>query len=158
MTTEHAHEQATVSAPPAHCLAVALDYERYPEWAHDIKEASVLQRDVLGRATTVAFRAAAMGRSASYTLQYSYPPAEPTDPPDAEIIAWELIDGDIMRAIDGRYMFAPGPDGGTNIVYELSVELVVPIPGFVKRRAEGKIMGTALRELKARVEQLHPHM
>jgi ribosome-associated toxin RatA of RatAB toxin-antitoxin module len=162
MTTEHAHEQATVSASPADCLTVALDYERYPEWAHDIKEASVMARDEQGRATTVAFRAAAMGRSASYTLRYSYPAPAPTDPPDATVIAWELIDGDIMRAIDGRYMFAPASDGGTNmgtnIVYELSVELVVPIPGFVKRRAEGKIMGTALRELKARVEQLHPLM
>ena len=36
--------------------------------------------------------------------------------------------------------------------YELEVELVVPLPGFVKRRAELKIMHTALRELKARVE------
>jgi Polyketide cyclase / dehydrase and lipid transport len=156
MTTEHAHEQATVSAPPAHCLAVALDYERYPEWAHDIKEATVLERDDHGRATTVAFRAAAMGRSASYSLRYSYPKAEDSDPVGAEVIAWTLVDGDIMRAIDGRYVFAPGADGGTSIVYELSVELVVPIPGFVKRRAEGKIMGTALRELKARVEQLQP--
>jgi hypothetical protein len=28
----------------------------------------------------------------------------------------------------------------------------VPIPGFVKRRAESRIVGTALRELKAWVE------
>jgi hypothetical protein len=36
----------------------------------------------------------------------------------------------------------------------LEVDLIVPIPGFVKRRAEGKIMGTALRELKKRVESV----
>ena len=33
-----------------------------------------------------------------------------------------------------------------------TAELVVPLPGFVKRRAEGRIMQTALRDLKARVE------
>jgi hypothetical protein len=38
------------------------------------------------------------------------------------------------------------------VTYHLEVDLIVPIPGFVKRRAEGKIMGTALRELKKRVE------
>jgi len=32
------------------------------------------------------------------------------------------------------------------------VELKVPLPGFIKRRAEGRIVGGALRELKARAE------
>ena len=43
-------------------------------------------------------------------------------------------------------------DGGTEIAYRLVVDLKVPLPGFVKRRAEGRIMGTALKELKVRVE------
>ena len=65
-----------------------------------------------------------------------------------------LVEGDIMRALDGSYSFANGPDDTTDITYHLTVELVVPIPGFVRRRAEGKIMGTALRELKLRAESL----
>ena len=146
MTTEHATEFLTVAAPPAACFAIALDFGRYPDWAHDIKDAQVLATDEQGRGRTVAFRAAAMGRSASYVLEYSYP--------DDSTIAWKLVEGDIMRALDGHYVFAPGADGGTDITYELTVELVVPIPGFVKRRAEGKIMGTALRELKHRVENV----
>ena len=40
------------------------------------------------------------------------------------------------------------------VVYHLEVDLVVPLPGFVKRRAEAKIIRTALPELKARVESL----
>jgi len=45
-------------------------------------------------------------------------------------------------------------EGGsaTDVVYELAIDLVYPIPGFVKRRAEGRIIKTALGELKARVE------
>jgi hypothetical protein len=66
-----------------------------------------------------------------------------------------------MRRLDGRYIFEPGdegPDGNptTEVTYHLTVELVVPLPGFVKRRAESKIMGTALDELKKRVESLPP--
>jgi hypothetical protein len=40
----------------------------------------------------------------------------------------------------------------TEVAYELAVDLIIPIPGFVKRRAEARIIKTALSELKARVE------
>jgi len=40
----------------------------------------------------------------------------------------------------------------TRVTYHLAVDLVVPLPGFVKRRAESKIVHTALRELRAHVE------
>ena len=43
-------------------------------------------------------------------------------------------------------------DGGTDVLYDLSIELVVPIPGFVKRRAEVRILNT-LKELKVRAEE-----
>ncbi len=42
--------------------------------------------------------------------------------------------------------------GSTEVVYELSVDLVLPIPGFVKRRAEARIIKTALADLKALIE------
>ena len=46
----------------------------------------------------------------------------------------------------------PSRPDSTDVVYELSVDLIVPIPGFVKRRAEARIIKTALSELKSRVE------
>ena len=145
--TEQAIDHLAVHAPPERCYEVALDFERYPQWAPDIKDATVLARDDQGRATKVAFRAAAMGRSASYVLEYRYDHA-PRE------LSWRLLEGDIMRALDGTYHFETSPESAevTNVTYRLSVELVVPIPGFVKRRAEGKIISTALRELKRRVE------
>jgi hypothetical protein len=154
MTTEHATEHAVVSASPADCWSVAIAMDRYPEWAQDIKAADVVESDAEGRPTKVAFRAAAMGRTTSYTLNYSYPDSGPDSGPNSgrRTIEWTLDEGDIMRRLDGRYVFTPTPEGGTAIDYELTVELLVPIPGFVKRRAEGKIMITALRELRNRVE------
>jgi uncharacterized membrane protein len=142
---DQASEQLTIQAPPDRCFAVAVDFEHYPEWAADVKEATVLERDDEGRGTRVAYRAAAMGRSARYTLEYDYADAPHT-------MSWQLVEGDIMRRLDGTYVFAAADGGATDVTYRLSVELVVPIPGFVKRRAESKIMGTALRELKRRVE------
>ena len=55
-----------------------------------------------------------------------------------------------MRAIDGAYTFAP-QGNGTDVTYSLQIELIVPLPGFVKRRAEVRILHT-LKELKTRAE------
>ncbi len=143
---DQATEQVTIDAPPERCFEVATDFERYPLWARDIKEATVVSRDEEGRGTTVAYRAAAMGRSARYTLEYDYGDAP-------RRLSWRLVSGDIMRRLDGTYVFEPLGDGSsTEVTYHLAVELIIPIPGFVKRRAEGKIMHTALDELKKHVE------
>jgi ribosome-associated toxin RatA of RatAB toxin-antitoxin module len=144
---DQATEQMTIQASPARCYEVALDFERYPEWARDIKEARVVERDDEGRGLRVAFRAGAMGHSTSYTLRYDHSEAP-------RRLAWSLDEGDIMRRLDGEYLFepVPGDPDATDMHYHLTIELAVPLPGFVKRRAEGKIVTTALDELKHRVE------
>jgi ribosome-associated toxin RatA of RatAB toxin-antitoxin module len=141
---DQATERTTVKASPERCFAVATDFERYPDWARDVKEALVRGRDDEGRGTTVAYRVAAMGRSARYTLAYDYAGAP-------RRLSWSLAEGDIFRRLDGTYLFEP-VDEGTEVMYHLAVDLVIPLPGFVKRRAEGRIIGTALDELKRQAE------
>jgi ribosome-associated toxin RatA of RatAB toxin-antitoxin module len=144
--TDQATERTTIDASPDAVFDVALDIERYPEWARDVKEAVVVDRDADGRPERVQFRAAAMGHSARYVLRYTYG--------DAPLrMAWVLERGDIVRRLDGEYVFEPDDGkGGTEVTYHLVVELAVPLPGFIKRRAESKIMTTALDELKRRCE------
>jgi ribosome-associated toxin RatA of RatAB toxin-antitoxin module len=143
---DSARQTITIAAPPSRCFEVATDFERYPEWTHDVKEAVVIERDDEGRPIDVEFRASALGRSTHYTLHYDY-----ADAPAR--LAWKLVKGDIMRACDGSYRFTPSTTeaGATDVVYELAIELVVPLPGFVKRRAEVRILNT-VKELKARAE------
>ncbi len=142
---EQVAERMIIRGTPEDCYAVLTEFERYPEWAADIKAVHIEERDGLGRPLLVTFRAAAFGRSTSYTLRYDYGAAP-------EELSWVQTTGDITRRLDGSYLLAPSGDGGTEIVYKLVVDLKVPLPGFVKRRAEGRIMTTALRELKAVVE------
>jgi hypothetical protein len=61
-----------------------------------------------------------------------------------------MVDGDIMRSIRGAYTFDQIAEG-TRVSYDLAIELVIPLPGFVKRRAEMRILST-LKELKAQIE------
>ncbi|MBK5224343.1 MAG: SRPBCC family protein [Acidimicrobiia bacterium] len=147
--SEQAMERTVIHAAADVCYQVAADVERYPEWAKDVKDAVVVSRDAEGRPLDVAFRTAAMGRSTNYTLRYDYTGAP-------ERLAWKLVEGDLTQTLDGLYEFVPVADdpASTEVAYHLEVDLVVPLPGFVKRRAEAKILRTALPELKSRVESL----
>jgi ribosome-associated toxin RatA of RatAB toxin-antitoxin module len=143
---DQATERMNVAASPARCFEVAADIERYPEWANDIKEVTVHERDDQGRPALVTFRAAAFGRSTGYTLAYDYSEAP-------RVFAWRLTQGDITTKLDGSYVFEAS-DGGTEVTYHLEVELRVPIPGFIKLRAQSRIMSTALRDMRARAESI----
>jgi ribosome-associated toxin RatA of RatAB toxin-antitoxin module len=142
--TDQTTERILVAAPPGAVFDVAVDIERYPEWVVDIKEVTVIERDGLGRPTVVTFRAAAFGRSTTYTLEYDY-----THAPQA--LSWRQVEGDLTNQLDGSYAFAAATEG-TEVTYHLEAGLRVPIPGFIKTRAQGRIQATALRELKARAE------
>src|SRR4029078_12984616 len=139
-----ASQTTRIAAPPDRVWAIAADVEHYPDWAKDVKDVVVRARDGEGRPTEVEFRASALGRSTHYTLAYDYTQAP-------AVLSWSLLRGDIMRTIDGAYHFAATSDGGTEVRYDLIIDLVVPLPGFVKRRAEVRILNT-VRELKGRAE------
>jgi len=142
---DEATQQIHIDASPEQCYAIAADFDRYPEWANDLKSVEVVERSADGRATTVRFRAGALGHSTRYTLRYDHSRAP-------AVLSWVQIDGDLTRKLDGQYLFESDGAGGTNLTYHLTVELKVPLVSFIKRRAEARILGTALRDLKARAE------
>lgn len=151
---DHANVTTTIDAPPQRCFEAAVDVERYPEWALGIASVSVLRSDEGGRPAEVEFVAEAIGRRTRYILAYDHSEAP-------ERLSWSLVEGDLTRRLDGAYTFRPAArpshdgDGDlTEVCYELNIELAVPLPGFVKRRAETKILQAALPRLKARVESL----
>ena len=102
--SEQAHEHIVVAAPPQRCFDVTTAFERYPQWARDVKQIDVLGRDEEGRGKTVEFRVAGLGRSIHYVLEYDY-----TEAPAA--FSWHLLEGDVLRRLDGRYGFETEGDG-----------------------------------------------
>ena len=143
---DQATERMIIDATPDVCYEVAADIARYPQWAADIKDVVVDESDSEGRAERVSFRAGAFGRSISYTLEYDYSRAP-------EILSWTQTDGDLTSKLDGSYAFSPSGVDKTEVVYTLEVEMRVPLPGFIKRRAHSRIMHTALEDLRDRVQQ-----
>ncbi|PIE32362.1 MAG: cyclase, partial [Ilumatobacter coccineus] len=76
-------------------------------------------------------------------LRYDY-----SDAPQR--LGWSMVKGDIQRSIDGAFRFEDHGDE-TVVHYDLEIELAVPLPGFVKRRAERRILN-AVKELKTVAE------
>jgi hypothetical protein len=145
---DQATQQMVVGASPARTWDVLTNFADYPIWAHDLKAATVVERDEQGRGLLVAYRVGAMGRSINYTLRYDYAQAP-------HVLPWELVQGDIMRRLDGSYELHPieGDPEKTDVVYHLVVDLLIPLPGFVKQRAEARVIHTALRELRDHLER-----
>ncbi|HVA52227.1 MAG TPA: SRPBCC family protein [Acidimicrobiales bacterium] len=143
--TQRATESIAVSAPPDVVYRVVTDFEHYTDWVSDLKRIEVLERDATGRPLEVEFRAAAFGRSTTYALRYDYDRAP-------EVLTWHQTSGDLTATLNGEYRFEPQGDD-TLLTYDLEVELLVPIPGFIKSRAAYRIQSQALRELKARAER-----
>ena len=126
---------------------MSLEFERYPEWAKDVKRAVVLTRDDNDRPSEVEFTGG--GDGSEHEL---HPAVRLLRRPRAPC----LVARPGRHHEDARGLLPLRPFGDeprpTDVTYDLTVEVVVPLPGFVKRRAEVRILHSLL-ELKARVEQ-----
>ncbi len=141
----------TVQATVEECYAVGVDVTSYPNWIESLSLVEIESTDADGNPDRVRFEASGLGRRASYVLAYDLS-ERPT------VLGWTLVSGDLARAIEGAYRFSDvtetDGDPVTRVDYELSIDLAVPLPGFVKRRAEDKIMEAALRRFKIEVERV----
>jgi hypothetical protein len=127
-------------------MAVIADFPNYPQWANSVQRTEILEYDGDGRARRVAFALDAGIVRDNYELTYAWT--------GNERVEWRLTNGEMMRAQHGSYVLQPGADGTTTVTYSLSVDLIVPMLGLLKRKAERVVMDTALKELKKRVEKL----
>lgn len=137
-------QSIVVDAPPKEIMAVIADFPAYPEWAKAVKLTEVLETGPDGNAQQVRFTLDAGPFKDVYTLAYDWAA-------DGLSVRWTLVKGQMQRAQNGEYLLAPEGDQ-TRVTYTLSVQLVVPMIGLFRRKAEKVIMDTALKELKRKVE------
>lgn len=133
-----------ITAPATAVMAVIADFPAYPQWASAVRAAEVLGQED-GRASRVRFTLDAGVVKDTYVLGYGW---------DGDAaVHWHLAEpGSVISAMDGAYLLADQGDGATETTYELSVDVRIPMPGLLKRRAEKTIIDTALKGLKNRVE------
>ncbi|OWA05878.1 cyclase [Streptomyces sp. CS227] len=144
---EHTSSSITIDAAPAEVMAVIADFARYPEWTGEVKEADVLATDAQGRAEQVRLVLDAGAIKDDHTLAYTW------NGPDQ--VRWTLVKSQMLRELDGSYTLADLGGGRTEVTYQLTVDVKIPMLGMIKRKAEKVIIDRALAGLKKRVET-HP--
>lgn len=140
---ERVSDTVTIRATPAEVLAVVLDLEAYPEWADGMKRVEVTERDDSGRPVLARFVVDVRVAEIDYVLRYDH---------SGPHLTWTLDHGDVLRQLDGEYQLVER-DGLTDVGYSLEVDITLPVPAFLKKRAARTILDTSLRGLKDRVEQ-----
>jgi ribosome-associated toxin RatA of RatAB toxin-antitoxin module len=142
---EHTSSSITIDAAPSEVMSVIADFERYPEWTGEVKEAQVLAKDAQGRAERVRLVLDAGAIKDDHTLAYTWN--------GENEVSWSLVKSQMLRALDGTYSLAPLKDGKrTEVTYRLTVDIKIPVLGMFKRKAEKVIIDRALAGLKKRVE------
>lgn len=143
---EQTRSSITIQAPPAAVMAVIADFGRYPEWTGEVKEAEVLATDERGRALEVRLLLDAGTIRDEHTLAYQWSG-------DREV-RWSLVQSKMLRVLDGSYRLTPAAGGGTEVTYQLTVDVKIPMLGSIKRKAEKVVIDRALDGLRKRVESL----
>jgi ribosome-associated toxin RatA of RatAB toxin-antitoxin module len=138
-------QEITVQAAPDMIWSVVTDFESYPEWASEVKDVEVRETDDQGRGKVVRFHVDARVMDVEYVLSYEYPE-------DGRHLTWSLVESDKLRQLDGEYVLDPHDDGRTTVRYSLTLDLAVPVPGFLRNRAAKQILETSLGSLKRRAE------
>jgi hypothetical protein len=146
-----------IAAAPGAILDVIADFDRYPDWAGEVKKVAVISEDGDGWADQVEFTLSAGAIKDTYVLEYDWDVAED----GTGVVSWTLVTAQVLKAMNGSYTLedttiegATAEDNckGTAVTYRLSVDVKIPMLGMLKRKAEKVIIDTALKELKKRVE------
>jgi ribosome-associated toxin RatA of RatAB toxin-antitoxin module len=143
---EQTTSSIVIAAEPAAVMGVISDCGSYPVWAQGVKKAEPVDDADAGRPEQVYFELDASPIKDAYTLHYDWH--------DDESVTWTLVEGRMLKAMDGAYELDDRGDGSTEVTYRLAVDISIPMIGMLKRKAEKVIIDTALKGLKKRVEAL----
>jgi len=147
---EQTTSSIVIDAAPADIMAVIADFEAYPHWAKGVTTAEVTSTfdagPQRGRAERVYFELDVSPIRDQYTLEYVWD--------DDRGVTWTLVEGKMLKALDGAYLMRDLGDGTTEVTYRLALDVSIPLIGMLKRKGEKILIDTALRGLKKRVESL----
>jgi ribosome-associated toxin RatA of RatAB toxin-antitoxin module len=135
-----------IEATPGRVMDVIADFPAYPSWAKGVKTVEVVSERADGRADQVFFTLDVAPIKDEYTLAYQWS--------GDEEVTWTLVEGKMLRALDGAYVLSDRGDGSTDVTYRLALDVSIPLIGMLKRKGEKILIDTALKGLKKRVESL----
>ncbi|OBJ55413.1 SRPBCC family protein [Mycobacterium asiaticum] len=133
--------EVVIEATPDEIMDVLFDLESLPEWSPAHRKVEVLERDEQGHPSKSRQVVKVVGVSDEQVLNYSV---------HDDGVSWTLVSSSSQRAQRARYTLTPDGDS-TRVNFELTVDLNVPVPGFLVKKGAKGLMETATDGLRKRV-------
>lgn len=136
--------EIVIEASPEEILDVVADFDNMPEWSPPHQSTEILERNADGRPSKVKMKVKAAGITDEQVIAYTW---------GDNVVSWSLISSGQQRSQDASYTLIPDGDA-TLVKFQLSVDPVVPVPGFVLKRAIKGTVDSGTEGLRKRVLQL----
>ena len=133
-----------IEAPMSQVSEALFDLEKYPEWSDSITKVKVTERDEGGRVTGATLTISAGALKDEVSLSYNWDGAP-------QRLEFELEDANMLTKMDGAYILKDLGDE-TEVTYELSVGVSMPIPQMMVTKQEKTTIDQALAQLKEHCE------
>ena len=133
-----------IEAAMSEVSQVLFDLEKYPEWSDSITKVKITERDEEGRVTGATLTISAGAVKDEVSLSYNWDGAPGR-------LEFELEDANMLTKMDGAYILKDLGDE-TEVTYELSVGVSMPIPQMMVTKQEKTTIDQALAQLKEHCE------
>ena len=133
--------EVVIDATPEEIMDVLFDLESLPEWSSVHRKIEILERDDEGHPSRSKQVVKLVGVSDEQELAYTV---------HDDGVSWTLISAKQQRAQEGRYTLSPEGDS-TRVRFDLTVDLLMPVPGFLVKKGAKSLLDTATKGLRDRV-------
>jgi len=142
--SEKSLSTVVIDAPLADVQAALFGIGSYPEWLSSIKKVDVIDRDGENRVVKAKLAIDAGMMKDRVTLDYDWSAAPAT-------LSFTIDEADLLTQMDGTYSLKAIDADTTQVTYELTVAVSLPVPSMMITKAQKQTIDAALKELAERV-------
>ena len=133
--------EVVIEATPAQILDVIADIDSTPTWSPQYQSAEVIDTYDDGRPRQVKMTIKAAGLTDVQIVEYTWADNS---------VSWTLVSAGQLKAQDAKYTLTP--DGAkTRVRFDMTIDLSIPMPGFILKRTLKGGMETATDGLRKQV-------
>ena len=134
----------SIAASADDVRAVLFDIANFPTWSTSFKSVTVLASNGEGRPTQAKLSVDAGALKDKPTLNFDW-----SAYPDR--VDYSLEDADLLTDMTGAYI-VKGNGDETEVTFELTVALSMPVPEMMRTKAEKATIDLTLKQLKEKLE------
>jgi ribosome-associated toxin RatA of RatAB toxin-antitoxin module len=142
--SEKSTSTVVIEASLADVQRALFDIAKYPEWLSSIKKSEVLESDDQDRPLKAKLAIDAGMMKDRVTLDYDWSVAP-------LVLSFSMDEADLLTQMDGVYTLKSLDEDSTQVTYELTVSVSLPVPSMMITKAQQQTIDAALKELAARV-------